>query len=97
MAPASSAAVTRSSSMKLVSATTSTSGQRGLDLGGGRDPVHHRHQEVHEHDVGLELRDELDGAPPVLGLADDLDVVEELEEPVQAAPDDRVVVDQQHP
>ena len=67
-----------------------------LDLGRGGDPVHDRHQQVHEHDVGLELADELDGAPPVLGLAHDLDVVEQLEEPVQAAADDRVVVDQQH-
>ena len=54
--------MTRSSSMKLVSATTSTSGKRGLDLGRGGDPVHHRHQQVHQHDVGRERLDRV--APP---------------------------------
>ena len=38
-----------------------------------------------------------DALAPVLGLADHVEVLEELQEPAQAAPDDRVVVDQQDP
>ena len=45
---------------------------------------------------GREPLGERDALAPVLGLADDLDVVEQLEEAAQPAPDDRVVVDEEH-
>ena len=51
--------------------------------------------------IRIDVRDEL-GAPldaleAVLGLADDLDVVEQLEVAAEAPPDDAVVVDEQDP
>ena len=48
------AAVTRSSSMKLVMATTSIARVAGLDLGGRGDPVEPGHQQVHHDDVRAE-------------------------------------------
>ena len=46
-------------------------------------------------DVGDELGRQLDADQAVLGLADDLDVVEQLEVAAQPAPDDAMVVDEQ--
>ena len=57
------------------------------------DAVEPRHDEVHEHDVGLERRDRRERRLAVGRLADDLDVVLQLEERAQALAHDGVVVD----
>src|SRR5690606_9252059 len=65
------------------------------DLPGGLNPAHHRHQQVHHDDVRLELAGQRDGLAPVLGLADDLEVVLEAEGQLQAPAHDGVVIDEQ--
>ena len=57
------------------------------------DAVQARHDEVHEHDVGLQGGDGVERGLAVGRLADDLDVVLQLEERPQALAHDRVVVD----
>ena len=89
--------MTRSSSMKLVSATTSTSGKRCLTSAVAAIPSITGISRSIRTTSGSERLDLLDRAAPVVGLAHDLDVVEELEEAEQAAPDDGVVVDEQDP
>ena len=84
VAPASSAAMTRASSMKLVSATTSIAGWAALMRGRRRDPVDAGHQQVHHDDVGPELGGRARRPGAVVGLADDLDVVVQLEEVAHA-------------
>jgi len=65
----------------------------GLDPADRGDAVHVRHQEIHQDDVGLEATGHRHALAAVGGLADNLDVVLEVEEDAQAHPDDRVVVD----
>jgi hypothetical protein len=65
-----------------------------LDPGDRADPVELRHDDVHQDHVGRELADEVDTLEPVLGLADDLDVVEQLQVAAQPAADDAMVVDE---
>ena len=51
----------------------------GGDLSSGFDPVGPWHADVHQHDVGSCGAGELDGAAPAVGLADDDQVIGELE------------------
>ena len=60
-------------------------------------PPRLRHPDVHQHDVRRGLDGLLDRLGAVLGLADDLDVGLLLEHHLQAAAEQRVVVDHQHP
>ena len=62
----------------------------------GRDPVDPRHPHVHQHDVGTGTAGLRDGRRAVVRLADHDDVRLGLEDRAQAAPDERLVVDQQH-
>src|SRR5262245_59201001 len=55
-----------------------------LDPADRADPVELGHHDVHQDDVGLELVHEVHALQAVLRLADDLDVVEELEIAAQA-------------
>jgi hypothetical protein len=70
-------------------------GPLGLDPADRGDAVHVRHQQVHQDDVGLEPAGHGDALAAIGGLADDLDVVLQVEEHAEAHPDDRVVVDDQ--
>ena len=67
----------------------------GEDLARGLDPVHARHVEVHQHDVGLELLGLLDRLGAVGGGADELDVLEPADQAAEAVADDAVVVGEQ--
>ena len=67
----------------------------GLDPADRGEPVHVRHQQVHQHDVGLEATGHGDALAAVGRLAHDLDVGEQIEERAQARADDGVVVDEQ--
>ena len=62
-----------------------------------RDPVEHRHADVHHDDVGLEALGDLDALLAVGGLADDLDVGLVLEDHPEPGPHQLLVVDQDHP
>ena len=68
-------------------------GPLGLDPADRGDAVHVRHEEVHQHDVRLKPAGHRHALAAVRRLADDLDVVLEVEEHAQPHPDDRVVVD----
>ena len=68
----------------------------GQRLGGG-DAVHDRHAHVQADDVGARLLRDGDRLATVPGLADHLDPVGLREQARDAAPDDRVVVDEQDP
>ena len=57
------------------------------------DPVHHRHTDVHEHDVGLQGVSLRDGHLAVLGLAHHLDVVVGVEDHAEAGAHEGLVVD----
>ena len=56
------------------------------------EAVHLRHADVHEDDVGLLARDEVDGFGAVRRLADDLDVVGRPQQHREAAAHERLVV-----
>ena len=72
-------------------------GQVGLDdLAGGRDAVEDRHLHVHEHDVRAQLLCCVDCLAPVGRLADDLDVRFDSQDHREPAPDQVLVVDEQH-
>ena len=87
--------MTFSSSMKLVMATISMAGFSALIRRDRREPVHVRHQQVHQDDVRLEPAGHRDALAAVGGLADDVDVVEQVEERAKPRPDDGMVVDEQ--
>jgi len=55
----------------------------GRELFGGFDPIHVRHIDVHQDDVGLECDRELDGVPARLRQTYDLDVTFEAKQPRQ--------------
>ena len=81
--------------MKLVMATTSIGRVTGLELDRGGDPVETGHDEVHHDHVGEQRRRCLERRDAVGGLADDLEVVVQVEEVAHAAADHGVVVDDQ--
>ena len=72
-------------------------GALGLDSADRGDAVHVRHQEVHEDDIRREPAGQGDALAAVGRLADDLDVVLEIEEDPKTHPDDGMVVDDQDP
>ena len=87
--------MTFSSSMKLVTATISISGALGLDLRDRAHAVDVGHQQVHQDHVGVEPRpgDALAAvaASPTTSMSS-----EQVEEAAQPAPDDGVVVHEEH-
>jgi hypothetical protein len=58
----------------------------------GFDAVEHRHGQIHEDDVDIALRRELDGHGAVLSRTDDLDVLLACEQPLEADAHDRVIL-----
>jgi hypothetical protein len=72
-------------------------GRDGSDGAGGLDPAGARHAHVHDHDVRCQLADAADRLDPVRGLADDLDVGLVVEDAVEPAPEQRVIVDDHDP
>src|SRR5277367_2052051 len=58
-------------------------GQRLLDLWRGFQPVHLRHGNVHNHDIGLQLSRHSDGCRAIGGLADNLPLLARGEQPTQ--------------
>ena len=64
---------------------------------GGLDPVQLRHADVHQHDVGLQLRAPRSTASSAVGgLADHVDVVLGVEDHAEAGAHERLVVGDQH-
>ena len=61
-----------------------------------RQPVHARHADVHQDDVGGAAAGERDRLDAVRGLADDLDVGLGLEDRAQPAAHHRLIVGEQH-
>ena len=74
---------------------TSVSGSSAPDLRRGRDAVHHRHQHVHQHDVGLQFVRQPHRLGAVGGLADDLHIRVVRQKHAQALAHDLVVVGDQ--
>ncbi len=66
-----------------------------LDVARRLEAVHARHDHVHEHDVGTQGLDLLEGLTSVAGLADDDDLALVGEQRAHALAKDRVVVNQQ--
>ena len=80
------------SSAKVVSTTTFTSGRSAADPPGGRHPVHVRHAQVHQDDVGAELEGAGDGLLAVGRLPDDDDAGDYVEHGGEGLPDGPLVV-----
>ena len=68
----------------------------GDDRARGLDAVHHRHADVHEHDVGRQFARERDRLGAVGGLAHDLEVGRRVDEHAEAAAHERLVVGDEH-
>ena len=64
---------------------------------GGLDPVHLRHRQVEQHDVGLDLGDGGDRGGAVADRCDDVDVGLGAEQLDQAGADDRMILREQQP
>jgi hypothetical protein len=64
---------------------------------GGLDPVHARHSDVHQHDVGAVLGRRDDRLLAGFGLGDDLDVAGRLEHRLETRAHHRLVVGDDHP
>jgi hypothetical protein len=64
---------------------------------GGLDPVQPWHAHVHQHHVGPQPAGQLDRLDAVDGLADHLDVGLGLKDEAKAAPDQGLVVGDEHP
>ena len=86
-----------SSSANDVSTTHCTSGLRGAHLAAHLDAVAVGQPHVDDRDVGRGRRDARERLLGGAGLADDLDVVFDLEQLAHTAPDDLVIVEQEHP
>ncbi len=69
--------------------------RHGEELPGGLEPVHHRHADIHQHDVGAGPLAGVDGLSAVAGLGDDTDLRVGLEDHAEAGPDERLVVGDQ--
>jgi hypothetical protein len=63
------------------------------DLPGRLDSADARHADVHEHDVGGQLLDSVDGLFARAGLADDADFVGQLQGRTEPVPSDGMVID----
>ena len=72
-------------------------GQLALDPLGRLDAAGRGQREVHQDDVGRRLEGPIDGAPGIVGLADDLEVRLRPEDVGDAHPEQGVVVDDQDP
>lgn len=66
------------------------------DCGCGADPVHHRHQQIHEDDVGQQVSRQFDGLLTVGSLANHLELVLGVEEHPKALTHDAVIVDHEN-
>ena len=66
-----------------------------LDLVQAREPVHVRHPDVEQHELGLRPAHEREDLRPGLRLADDLEVAVRLERAPDAVEDEPVVVGDQ--
>ena len=64
---------------------------------GGLDAVDAGHADVHEHDVGGELLGLDDRLFAVLGLGDDVDALFRVQDHVEPAPEQGLVVGDHHP
>jgi hypothetical protein len=67
------------------------------DLAGGADAVPAGHVDVHQDDVGHDLRDPVDGLLAVARFTDDLDPVSGVAEQHDAMAGHGVVIDDHHP
>jgi hypothetical protein len=67
-----------------------------LDGGAGVDAAALGHPDVHQHDVRDGVGDLLDASAPSPASPDDLDVLLLLEDHLQPAPEQRMVVDDEH-
>src|SRR5207249_2553651 len=56
------------------------------------DAVEHRHADVHQHDVGLELERELDRLGAVRRAADDLDAVVRVQDRLERLEEEALVI-----
>jgi hypothetical protein len=63
----------------------------------GLDPAGLRHPDVHEHDVGQRLASHGDRLGTVAGLPDQVDVVLLIQDHLQTAPEQGMIVGDQHP
>ena len=63
-------------------------------LGRGREAVHHRHPDVHQHDVGAAARTTASAFAAVGGLADDLEVGLRVDQHADAGAEQRLIVDE---
>ena len=70
---------------------------RSGQLPGRLDPVHARHPDVHQHDIGQVAPRLLDGLLAGAGLGDDLDVAGALEQGLEPRAEQRLVVGDDHP
>jgi hypothetical protein len=66
-----------------------------MNSGDCPEAIEVRHEQVHEDHVGAERIGALNGYGSILGLADDFEVVLQLEKASQAATDDLVVINYQ--
>ena len=66
--------------------------RRGPDAPQPRDAIDAGHDEVHEDDLRRERLRHLGGLQAVLSLTDDLDVILQIEEELEAVPDDGLVI-----
>ena len=66
---------------------------RAHDLPGRLDPVHLRHPDVHEDDVGPHLPHQTDRLDPVGGLPEHLEIGRGVDEDPETGPHERLIVD----
>ena len=97
LAPARSAPKTYSSRSNVVSTSTRVPTPSRGDRAGRLEPVHDRHADVHEHDVGLELAHQRHRLGAVLALADDLEVWGGVHEQAERPAHERLVVHHDDP
>ena len=64
------------------------------DLGGRRETVHHRHPDVHQHDIRPGAGHEIDRLASVPRLADDIEVGLRREQHAHAGAEQRLIVDE---
>ena len=97
LAPCRIARAAASSRSKVVSMTMRGGSLVAQQLGGRREAVHHRHPDVHQHDVGARRADDRERLAAVGCLADDLEVGLGVDQHADAGPEQRLVVDEHHP